>query len=65
MVVRFYLPSRRNEPDLDNLLKAVLDGCQGTLYIDDRQVTHLEGWKAYDSADPRTEVEVGLAGPGG
>ncbi len=59
IAVRFYLPSRRNEPDLDNLIKAALDGCNGTLYADDRQVAHLVGWKGYDPADPRTEIEAG------
>lgn len=60
IAVRFYLPSRRNEPDLDNLIKGALDGCNGVLYADDRQVVHLEGWKGYDRSDPRTEVEAGL-----
>jgi crossover junction endodeoxyribonuclease RusA len=59
IAVRFYLPSRRSEPDLDNLIKAALDGCNGTLYADDRQVAHLVGWKGYDAADPRTEIEAG------
>jgi len=59
IAVRFFLPSRRSEPDLDNLLKAVLDGCNGTLYADDRQVVHLEGWKGFDATDPRTEIEAG------
>jgi crossover junction endodeoxyribonuclease RusA len=59
IAVSFYLPSRRSAPDLDNLLKAALDGCNGVLYADDRQVVHLVGWKGYDAADPRTEIEAG------
>lgn len=61
IAVRFYLPSRRSAPDLDNLIKAALDGCNGILYADDRQVAHLESWKGYDPADPRTEIEAGAA----
>mgnify|MGYP005860227411 CR=1 FL=1 len=36
----FVLPTRRRV-DLDNLSKAVLDACNGIVWIDDRQVTEL------------------------
>lgn len=34
-------------PDLDNLAKAVLDGCNGVVFEDDKQVVYLEATKRY------------------
>lgn len=57
-----FLVRRRlgRRPDLDNLLKAVLDGLAGVCYRDDRQVTSLAGRivTAPDGAEA-TEVWVG------
>jgi Holliday junction resolvase RusA-like endonuclease len=35
-------------PDLDNLLKAVIDGCNGIVFADDAQIVHLVATKYYD-----------------
>ena len=34
-------------PDLDNLSKAILDGCNGVVFADDKQVIYLEATKRY------------------
>lgn len=45
------------KPDADNLLKAVLDGCNGVLFVDDAQVCRLHVSKVYDER-PRVEIVV-------
>jgi Holliday junction resolvase RusA-like endonuclease len=45
------------KPDLDNVLKAVLDALNGVVYVDDKQVVRLTGGKAY-STYPRLVVWV-------
>lgn len=35
------------KPDLDNVAKAILDGCNGVVWVDDKQVTSLEMRKRY------------------
>ena len=45
------------KPDVDNLIKAALDGCNGFSFDDDKQVVAVVGMKAYD-ARPRMEIEV-------
>lgn len=45
------------KPDIDNYVKAVLDGLNGLLFVDDKQIIELTARKKYsDSA--RTEVTV-------
>ena len=44
--------------DVDNLLKALMDGLQGIAYENDSQVEHVEGIKRIDRKNPRTEVEI-------
>ena len=44
-------------PDIDNIVKAILDGLNGIAYTDDNQVTKLEVQKLY-SDKARTEVEI-------
>jgi Holliday junction resolvase RusA-like endonuclease len=34
-------------PDLDNVAKAVLDGCNGVVFDDDRRIVRLSAWKVY------------------
>lgn len=43
------------KPDIDNLAKAIMDGCNGLLYNDDKQVVDLTLRKFY--GEPRTEIE--------
>ncbi len=44
-------------PDLDNLAKLVLDGCNGVVFADDCQVAQITASKWW-SDTPRTVVEV-------
>ena len=49
------------KPDIDNLLKALLDGLTGVVWADDRQVyqlTDLSSWYASRAESPRTIVMV-------
>ena len=45
------------KPDVDNFAKAVMDACNGVLYVDDSQVVDLHVSKAY-SDWPRVEVTL-------
>jgi Holliday junction resolvase RusA-like endonuclease len=45
------------KPDLDNVMKAILDALNGVVYADDSQVINLVATKRY-STDPRIEVYV-------
>lgn len=45
------------KPDIDNVIKAVLDGLNGVAYHDDNQVIYLTAEKYY-SDEPRMIVEV-------
>jgi len=44
--------------DIDNTLKALLDGMNGVVFEDDSQVYRLYIQKGYDKSLPRTEVEL-------
>lgn len=44
-----------NRPDLDKLVRAVLDACSGILFVDDSQVCSLHAMKLYDE---RPGVEI-------
>lgn len=50
------------KPDLDNLAKSVLDGMNGIVFEDDKQVVGLTVTKHY-SDTPRIEVVVRVAHP--
>jgi Holliday junction resolvase RusA-like endonuclease len=45
----------RIKPDIDNVLKAILDGLDGVAYHDDTQVQHLTAARVY-GAEPRVQV---------
>lgn len=55
MVTGQSLPAKK--PDLDNVLKIVMDGLNGIAYSDDKQVVSVRACKLY-SIEPRVEVEV-------
>jgi Holliday junction resolvase RusA-like endonuclease len=58
MRVEFHLPDAKRK-DGDNLLKALLDGCEkGGLFDDDKQVVEFTVRLFYSSDNPRTEVEA-------
>ena len=44
-------------PDLDNVIKAIKDGCNGVIWADDCQCTELHASKLY-AEQPRVEVVV-------
>lgn len=44
-------------PDIDNLVKIILDGLNGVAFKDDKQVIELMAVKFY-SAEPRTVIRV-------
>jgi Holliday junction resolvase RusA-like endonuclease len=68
LVARFILiPPKRPKwtvpavrPDLDNYLKALKDGANGVLWLDDAQVVHVDAKKLYamDGSAARIEIEV-------
>ena len=43
------------KPDVDNILKIVMDGLNGIAYPDDKQITDAHVKKRY-SSEPRVEV---------
>lgn len=45
------------KPDIDNIIKAVLDGLNGVAYRDDSQVAKIKAFKVYDD-QPRVEVTI-------
>lgn len=55
MIGKIILPSRK--PDVDNILKAVLDALNGVAYRDDARVHRTSCVKFY-SAEPRLEIAV-------
>lgn len=46
------------KPDVDNIIKAVLDGLNGVAYEDDKQVIHVSASKAYTNSTPMIVVRV-------
>lgn len=50
---------KRDDADIDNLIKAVMDGLQGVAWINDKQVKKLgECEIKIDRTNPRTEVMI-------
>ena len=56
MAAGLEVPAKK--PDIDNLLKAVLDALNGKAYHDDNQIVDISAEKRY-SSNPRTEVLIG------
>lgn len=54
---RRYKVSSRRFGDCDNLAKAILDACNGILWLDDSQIISLTAEK-YQSATAKIEIEV-------
>ena len=61
----FYCRLKGHGADVDNLLKLVLDACNGLVWKDDSQVTKLIGEKFLYSEEPRTEVRIWTRTGGG
>ena len=57
--VRLGVPRwRRATPDVDKLVRALLDVLSGVVIADDRQVVKVSAAKFYDSGAGRVEVKV-------
>jgi crossover junction endodeoxyribonuclease RusA len=57
--VTFYCSPSRKLPDLDNLIKSLLDGLQkGGALIDDRQVSEINAKRVLDKVKPRVELHI-------
>ena len=51
------------KPDIDNVMKAILDGLNGMAYSDDSQVVDISCSKCYTELSPRVEIrmkEIGI-----
>lgn len=51
------------KPDIDNVIKAILDGLNGVAYTDDSQVVDISCSKCYTELSPRVEIrmkEIGI-----
>jgi len=55
-----FVRSDKRRVDLDNLSKAVLDGCNEIVWKDDKQVFVLFLYKDYDKNNPGVNVRVGV-----
>lgn len=53
-----FVLSGKASPDIDNLTKAVLDACNGAIWINDRQVQSLVAYKVNLPAGRRSETGV-------
>ena len=49
------LPTR--DPDIDNIVKSILDGCEGIVFLNDNQVVRLAADKRFDQ-QPGVDVRV-------
>jgi len=56
-------PSRYkgNGPDLDNIVKAVLDGLNGVAFGDDRQVVRIDARKIYVEQGQSAKTVIGIS----
>lgn len=45
-------------PDIDNLMKSVLDGLNKVAFVDDKQVWSLSARKYYTTKEPRVEIHI-------
>jgi Holliday junction resolvase RusA-like endonuclease len=53
----FYI--KRDDSDIDNLLKLVMDGLQGVVWVNDKRVRQLGHCEiVVDKLNPRTEVTI-------
>ena len=55
---RKYKPTARNFGDIDNHLKALFDGMNQIVFLDDSQLTKCVVEKFLDKTNPRTEIEI-------
>lgn len=66
IVVHAYYPKAKSnksdfvniKPDIDNVIKCVLDALNGIAYDDDKQICSVIGHKAWEKSEPFIEVEI-------
>lgn len=65
VVLAYYRKAKSNKsdfvnikPDIDNVIKCVLDALNGIAYDDDKQICSVIGHKAWAKLEPFIEVEV-------
>ena len=46
------------KPDIDNVIKSILDGLNGVAYSDDSQVVDISCSKCYTELSPRVEIRM-------
>ena len=59
---RKYKPTAHNYGDLDNFLKALFDGLNQIVFVDDRQIVQCVVEKFQDKANPRAEITISERG---
>ena len=47
-----------SKPDLDNLIKFVLDALNGSFYIDDSQIHRIQASKCYHQSGNNTQIQL-------
>lgn len=56
VTTKLRVPAKR--PDIDNLVKGVLDALNGVAWLDDKQVVELVAKKCWADGDPMTLITV-------
>lgn len=46
------------KPDIDNCLKAVIDGMEGIIYTNDSRIAIIHTWKYYTDKTERVEITI-------
>lgn len=49
---------KRSTPDLDNLMKTLLDGLKGVIYIDDASVVCFRDVRKYDAHKDQVKIDL-------
>lgn len=57
-IVEYRKGTPEARPDIDNVLKNLLDAMNGLIWRDDSQVVQLFAEKRHDEKEPRVEVEI-------
>ena len=55
---RSYAPTSRRFGDVDNHLKAIFDGLNGIVFVDDAQIVKCVVTKQQDGKNPRAEISI-------
>lgn len=46
------------KPDIDNIIKIILDGLNGVMFDDDKQVVNVSATKVYTEQEPKVEIQI-------